>query len=48
MPGRRPRIRSDFTLRLLLEKIVEYGLSYATNVMLAPDLEIKYQPPVPG
>ncbi|MFI6228242.1 Shedu anti-phage system protein SduA domain-containing protein [Micromonospora echinospora] len=97
MPGSRSRTRSDYTLRLLLEKIVEYGLSdhtrnlvedaqrhmgyrspyrggrtltdllrqahtgaraegdqdaaerledalsYATHVMLAPDLEIKYQ-----
>ncbi|MER7002681.1 hypothetical protein ABT297_06490 [Dactylosporangium sp. NPDC000555] len=97
MPGPRSRVRSDFTLRLLLEKIVEYGLSdhirnlvedaqrhmgyrspyrggrtltdllrqahagaraeddqdaaerledalsYATNIMVAPDLEIKYQ-----
>ncbi|MBQ1042203.1 MULTISPECIES: Shedu anti-phage system protein SduA domain-containing protein [unclassified Micromonospora] len=97
MPGPRSRVRSDYALRLLLEKIVEYGLSdhirnlvedaqrhmgyrspyrggrtltdllrqahsaarvegdqdtaerledalsYATNVMLAPDLEIKYQ-----
>ncbi|WP_343450167.1 Shedu anti-phage system protein SduA domain-containing protein [Micromonospora oryzae] len=97
MPGPRSRIRSDYALRLLLEKILEYGLSdhirnlvedaqrhmgyrspyrggrtltdllrqahagaraeddqdtaerledalsYATNMMLAPDLEIKYQ-----
>ncbi|MCX5070559.1 DUF4263 domain-containing protein [Micromonospora lupini] len=97
MPKPRPRVRSDFALRLLLQKIVDYGLSdhirnlvedaqrhmgyrspyrggrtltdllrqahagarsegdqdaaerledalsYATNVMLAPDLEIKYQ-----
>ncbi|MGA4726736.1 hypothetical protein ACPB67_04915 [Micromonospora taraxaci] len=97
MPGPRSRVRSDFALRLLLEKIIECGLSdhtrnlvedaqrhmgyrspyrggrtltdllrqahtgarseddqdtaerledalsYATNAMLAPDLEIKYQ-----
>ncbi|MER5604910.1 Shedu anti-phage system protein SduA domain-containing protein [Micromonospora tulbaghiae] len=97
MPGPRSRVRSDFALRLLLKKIIDYGLSdhirnlvedaqrhmgyrspyrggrtltdllrqahtaaraegdqdaaerledalsYATNVMLAPDLEIKYQ-----